>query len=224
MKFLVKIATRQRRQKVMALIATLAKLSSPKNEIKFLLSCDTDDLSMNNYNVRSIFKKTDTAHIFFAPRKTKIEAANRDIEKLNFNWDVLIVLDDDMMPKQQNWDSHIEQGFEEYFPDTDGALWLFDGHRKDLLTFAVMGKKYYSRFGYVYHPDYEGFFCDNEFMQVGLRLNRLKKIGWPECIIEHQHHVFTNQKPDALYTTNIASFQKDRQTYINREKNNFGLQ
>ena len=66
----------------------------------------------------------------------------------------------------------IRQKMIKHFPDTDGVLWFFDGWRKDLNTLCIIGRKYYERFGYIYHPDYKSFWCDAEFTEVA---NKLKK-------------------------------------------------
>ena len=71
------------------------------------------------------------------------------------------------------------------YPDTDGILWFFDGWRKDLNTLCILGRKYYERFGYIYNPEYNSFWSDSEFTDVGNILNKQKFID--KVIIRHLH-------------------------------------
>lgn len=227
MKLLIKIPSRQRSEKLLTLLDNLKKMCSSDNEIHCLISCDHDDTTMNNDDIKSKLADHD---LFFGNRSTKIEAANRDMEKISVDWDILIALDDDMMPVVKNYDRYISEGFETYFPDFDGALWFFDGHQNHLLTYAVMGKTYYKRFDYIYHPSYKGFYCDNEFQEVAWKLGKLQRPFWPLCIIEHQHYGFMNDTTkdrwngaDSLYRENFSAFGKDRENYLNRKNRNFDL-
>ena len=67
-----------------------------------------------------------------------------------------------MIPEIKGFDSIIRNEMQKLFPDTDGILWFFDGWRKDLNTLCILGRKYYDRFGYIYHPDYNSFWSDAE--------------------------------------------------------------
>jgi hypothetical protein len=74
----------------------------------------------------------------------------------------------------------------EHYPDTDGVLWFNDGYQGNRLnTLCILGKKYYDRFNYIYHPDYISVWCDNEFMDVANLLG--KQIYFDDIIIRHEH-------------------------------------
>jgi hypothetical protein len=73
----------------------------------------------------------------------------------------------------------------EVYPDTDGVLWFYDGWRKDLNTLCILGRKYYDRFNYVYHPEYKSFWSDAEFTEVASKLN--KQVFIDNIIIRHLH-------------------------------------
>lgn len=230
MKLLIKIASRERPQMLFNLLDELVKRFSGENEYQILVSCDNDDIHMRNQIVFDKLSLYDNLSVFFSEGTgNKIEACNRDVEKIH-DWDVLIALDDDMMPVKDGYDKYISEGFEKYFPDGDGVLWFCDGHRDDLLTFAVLGKKYYNRFGYIWNPAYISFFCDNEFHAVANRLGKIEKYCWPECIIEHQHYSFSHDcrgndlnGADALQVKNRVSFAKDAHTFSVRSKRNFDI-
>ena len=52
-------------------------------------------------------------------------------------------------------------------------------------NYQVIGKPYYERFGYIYHPDYKCVYCDNEFMEMSRILK--KSIYIDKLIIKHDH-------------------------------------
>jgi len=110
----------------------------------------------------------------------------------------------------------------EYYPDTDGILWYYDGYRKDLNTLCILGKEYYKRFGYIYNPEYKSFYADNEFMLVG---NILKKQTFKDlCIIKHVHPDITKEyfpEYDETYLKN--NIGGDDLIFRNRRAINFNI-
>ena len=191
MKILIKMAIREYQSKFLKLLdACIDKLSN-ENDYHFLISCDDDDVSMNNKNMKEIMDSYDNLSYYFSPRDTKICACNRDIENVPDDWDVLILLSDDMFPMVDKWDKYISDNMKKFFPDTDGALWFYDGHREDLMTYMILGNKYYKRFNYIFYPKYKSFFSDDEFMIVANRLCRLQICEWPMILFEHQHYSFS---------------------------------
>ena len=60
------------------------------------------------------------------------------------------------------------------YPDTDGVLWFNDGFQGNRLnTLCILGKKYYERFNYIYHPDYISLYCDEEQTNVARNMNKM---------------------------------------------------
>ena len=225
MKILVKIATRERPHMLLPLLAELKKRFSNENTYQVVLSCDDDDEVMKAVTIND-----DKVSIFFSPYVDKMNACNRDIDKVPDDWDVLMAIDDDMMPVIDNWDKYISDGYEKHFPDTDGVLWFCDGHREDLNTYALMGNKYYKRFNYIYHPAYKAFFCDNEFHAVAMKLGKCAKYMWPTVVIEHQHYSFYNDcrgnnlnGADDLQCRNRKHWEHDANIFSQRSKINYGL-
>ena len=111
---------------------------------------------------------------------------------------------------------------EDYFPDTDGVLWFNDGYQSRAMnTLCILGKKYYDRFGYIYHPDYISLWCDNEFTVVANTLGRQKY--FEQVIIQHQHPAAGFGENDKLYNENDKYNDSDMSTFMRRQKNRFGL-
>jgi hypothetical protein len=158
---------------------------------------------------------------YFENNQSKIEACNRDIDR-HLDFDVLLLGSDDMIPMIVGYDEIIVSSMNKYFPDTDGVLHFNDGRRgRELNTLSIMGNKYYSRFGYIYYPEYRSFYCDDEFMQVSRLLNKVVYID--TVVIEHRHFSFGKSEVDELYLKNDKHWDHDRTLYSRRKAINFGL-
>ena len=152
--------------------------------------------------------------------KNKIEAINADMEGRDF--DILLLASDDMIPQQEGYDTIIRQNFKKFFPDTDGVLWFNDGYQGNRLnTLCILGKKYYDRFGYIYHPSYISLWCDTEFTEVSKILNKVKYID--HVIIKHEHPVWLGQEWDDLQKKNDSFNNRDMEKFTERKKLNFEL-
>ena len=193
MKILIKIPTRNRKDKFFTLLDVSVERLSGENEYHILVSCDYDDSSMYNKAVMDRLDSYEKLSYFFSQRDTKIGACNRDVEKVPDDWQVIVLLSDDMVPVVDNWDKYISDGMEKYFPDTDGVLWFYDGHRADIDTVSILGNKYYKRFGSIYYPGYRSFYCDDEHTIVAETLGKQQKCNWPMTLIEHQHYSFSDK-------------------------------
>jgi hypothetical protein len=236
MKLLIKIPTRERKEKFFKLLDTCIEKLTVGADYHFLISCDDDDEAMLNEWDR--LDKYENLSYFFSPRDSKIGACNRDIDKISYDWDIVVLISDDMMPMVDMFDLYITENMEERFPDTDGVLWFYDGHREDINTVSILGKKYYDRFGWIYYPKYRSFYCDNEHTIVAERLGKQQKCNWPMTLIEHQHYSFedsfTNlpkhvkkENPlhgaDSIQIHNRPDLELDARTFLNRGKDNYGL-
>jgi hypothetical protein len=110
----------------------------------------------------------------------------------------------------------------EYFPDTDGILFFNDGYQKNKLnTLCILGKKYFDRFGFIYHPEYKSCWADNEFMEVGNKLNRQQYID--DVIIRHEHPDWGYGMNDSIHKLNQINYHYDLNVYKTHKQNNFFL-
>jgi len=171
MNILVKFPTRSRPAQFLDTLSRYMDLASDNSKIGYLVSYDIDDESMIPEVIQ---KATDMgAGCFGGVSDNKIHACNRDIEHTT-NWDILLLVSDDMIPQVKGWDEAIRDKMKIHYPDTDGCLWFNDGYTEDKLnTLSCMGKKYYERFGYIYNPEYQSLWSDNEYMEVAQKLNKI---------------------------------------------------
>lgn len=223
LKILIKFPTRNRPDKFFKVLDQYIEYAKDKKNIAFLISCDIDDHSMNNQSIiqkLEEYKKNVKLLYYFGNNKTKVQAINADISKTS-GWDIILLASDDMIPIENGYDEVIRNDMQRNFPDLDGVLWYNDGARVDINTLSIIGKKYYDRFNYMYHPDYTSLWCDNEFTDVSVALQRYKKSE--RVIIEHAHPVYQKTVYDELYIKNESFYSQDQKVYEKRKKDGFGL-
>jgi hypothetical protein len=225
MKLLIKFPTRERRQKFYQAMDLL--LSNKKtNNVSFLITLDADDETMNNDEVKhqiefySDFYDVDI-EVNYGYSMNKIHACNRDLEEYKKEWDIVMLMSDDMYPVMLGYDEKIINLYENSIPDTDGVLYSPDGYTP-LNTLCILGKKYYQRFNYIYYPEYISFFPDNEFMEVSQILGKEFRIN--KVLFKHEHPANDSKvKFDELYQRNNISWEKDKILYYQRRARNFDL-
>lgn len=223
MNLLIKLPSRSRPQKLLSIIAEYQKMRS-LDSTKFLITLDEDDSMTNTPAFKNVLNMWGNMTVIFGQSKSKIDAVNRDLNEYTGEWDVVLLASDDMHPVVKGYDEIILNDMAKYYGDTDGVLWYNDGFVGDKLnTLCILGRKYYERFNYIYHPDYVSLWCDNEFMDVANMLGKQQYID--RVIIEHRHPMNTRQtKMDALYSRNDRYFSSDKLTYLRRKENNFDLE
>ena len=221
MKILFKYPTRDRVSWFKETLAKYHDMISSECNFQFLITADRDDTTMNNPEMLDYLAAMEDLVIAYGDSKTKIEACNADIGLIK-DWDILVLVSDDMIPIVQDFDKIIVELMEKYFPDTDGALHFNDGlyGQDKCITFSVLGRKLYDRFGYVYHPSYRSFYCDNEFTDV---VRALDKYHYdPRIIVKHEWHGGPNST-DALYRRN-SGMKGDSRVYYRRRLLNFPIE
>jgi hypothetical protein len=186
--------------------------------VTFLISIDDDDWSMHTpLATMTLYPDTSdrTEVRYFTGKHTnKIEAINRDMEHAG-DFDILIVVSDDMVPQVQGYDEIIVNDMAKYFPDGLGALHYNDGHANhQLCTLSIMTKQMYDHFGYIYNPEYHEMWCDNEFMDVCNEMGKMQYID--NVIVEHQ---YKRHGTDDNYKRGDSKYQDDRRTYLYRKEN-----
>ena len=221
MKLLVKFPTRNRKNKFFKVLRQYQNLCENLDNTYFLITLDNDDESMNPSDVEDIFNTFKNVKVIYGTSNSKIHAVNRDIELVN-DWDIVLLASDDMTPKVKGYDNIIRNKMKEFYSDTDGILWFNDGFQGEKLnTLCILGKKYYKRFNYIYHPDYKSCWSDNEFMEVGKILKKQTYID--SVIIKHEHPDWGYGNRDQIHTNNINDYQYDLGVYNRRKEINFEL-
>lgn len=221
MKILLQFPTRQRPSKFMDYLFDYISLMEDKKDFRVHVSCDADDLTMNNDKMKELIGYFPNADVSFNDNKSKIQAVNAGVTERNF--DILILASDDMSPQVKGYDNIIRGLFSTHFPNGDGVLHFNDGHQGDRLnTLCIMDRKYYDRFGYIYNEAYKSLFADNEFDEVSRILRR--RVYLEQVIIKHEHPVSNKTiGVDELYVRNNVFWNEDNNTWNIRKKQNYGL-
>ena len=224
-RLVIKFPTRNRPEKFKSVFTRYMTFLSGRHDVRFVVSMDADDATMNNDAMREWFearKRNADIKYCYGNSKSKIEACNADME--GEYGDVLMLASDDMNPQQMSYDEVVFKCFEQAFPDFSGAIKFWDGLRPKedpLMTLTVMGFPLYKQFGYIYNPEYMSLYCDNEQTEVCHRLGKLAIA--PYCIIRHE---WTNEPFDTLHARNENKdmYDVDSKTFEARKAKNFDME
>jgi hypothetical protein len=223
-RILVKFPTRNRPQKFIECIKDMYVGMGDKVNTKIIVTADIDDETMYNKNVLMAvrpFIENYGLEIRYGKSNSKIDAVNRDIENIK-DWDIVVIMSDDMKCMGNSFDYIIRKSFEQFFPDMDGIIHYNDGFTQDkLITLPVMGRKYYERFGYIYHPSYKSLWCDNEMTDVARKLQKVVYVEQP--IFRHNHFSNVGGYMDEQLRHTESFSAVDNQNYENRKSRNFDL-
>jgi uncharacterized protein YerC len=220
MKLLIKFPTRGRKDKFFSTLDKYYEYCKNIDNMDFLISLDEDDNEMNNTEVLKKLSNYKNIKVVVGLSKSKIDAVNRDLNNYNKHWDVVLLASDDMIPTIKGYDDIIRDNMMFNYPDTDGILFFNDGFQGNKLnTLCILGKKYYERFNYIYHPDYKSCWSDNEFMVVGNILKRQSYID--QVIIRHEHPDWGYGNIDYVHNNNVKDWHHDNDIYNKRLINNF---
>lgn len=217
MKILFKFTTRSRPHNFeRGMQSILSNLTEGNHNYQILVSVDYDDGSME----ASLGKYESHPNVLICKgySTNKINAINRDVEKADADWDILVNMSDDMCFKTKGFDEIIRK----HFDNLGQCLHFPDGNTMDIITLSIIGRKFYDRFGYIYHPDYISLWCDNEQTDVAKMLGAYKFVY--EYLYEHLHPAFGKAQLDAQYLKTEGYFEADRYTYQRRKANNFGIE
>lgn len=228
---LVKFATRSRPEKFFRGLDNLISRSYDRQNMTILVSADENDPTMFNSGVIERLKpyvKEGYVVPVFGESQSKIHAINRDMDKVQTiekakDWGILINYSDDMEFIVDGYDEIIREKFTTLYPDTDGNLHFNDGFTQDRVsTMTIMGRKYFERFHYIYHPSYISLWCDNEYTEVARILNKITY--FPNQIYRHNHPANINSIPrDKQYDHTESFYQQDGKTFHERRIRNFYL-
>ena len=114
-KIIIKFPSRERPKKFRDCLANIIETVSDLHSILILVTVDEDDESMSWVkNIDKPFVK-----VIFGKSESKIHAVNRDMNLIDFNWDYLVLMSDDMMFIKPHWDKEI---ISKFFASLSGEL------------------------------------------------------------------------------------------------------
>jgi hypothetical protein len=226
MKILVKFPTRERPDKFYEYLVRCIQMQETE-DVKYQITLDDDDPKLKEYEEILANMADFPVQGYISKSGSKVAACNRDMD-LSGQWDICLLMSDDMWCLKQGWDRILIEEMSAHYPDMDGVLFHPDG-RKDtaahnggrgLNTMCIVGRKYYERFNYLYHPDYQSLCCDDEFTEVADMLG--KQFRAKEMLFQHKHYSSHPEiKADRLMQHNESLYKRDRAVYVRRKANKF---
>lgn len=210
-KILINFATRSRPEKAASAVDNIRKMAYKCPEI--LLKIDTDD--------KSDYSGISGVTMCLGESKNKVDAINRG-DLLQYDWDIILNHSDDMEFVMPNFDLIIANDMQRLFPDLDGVLHYPDGHTgRELMSYSIIGRKYYERDKFIYHPDFVSLWCDNWAQDVAKRRAKYAFIDTP--LFRHNHPVWTGEPQDEQYKHTQSFYVSDRATYLRHREKNYYL-
>lgn len=220
MRILLKCPTRSRPRKIVETLRKYVQMANHPDMLGIAISCDSDDTTMQQTDeLYRVLSPCAWKRVFYGNNKTKIEACNANMNEVDYPWDIVVLVSDDMIPQIRGYDDVIRSNMMARFPDTDGILWFNDGHQGNKLnTLTIFGRKMYESFGFLYHPSYKSLFCDTELTDQCNNQLKHKCHYISYCIIRHEHPgTGFAQNMDPLYTRNQRYWNEDMYNYIARK-------
>lgn len=224
---LFKYTSRSRPEQFKRGLLSILDNSSEQNYI-ILCSFDEDDPTLPDYQaaIADLTEKEalDSSKIIvkLGTSKNKIDAINRDVNEFSEHWDILINMSDDMIFIEKGFDSIIRDDMLKNFPACDGVLHYPDGTAgSKLMTMSIIGKAYYDRFLYIYHPAYVSLWCDNEATDVAKILMKYAYV--PTRLFDHIHPAYGLCERDEQYEKTESFYYTDNKTYLARKNSGFKL-
>lgn len=217
MNILLKYPSRGRPEKFKNTLKKHCEYLSYNHQYNFVFSFDNDDETMNNTEIQEYIKQllTNTNiqyEINYSQNQNKIEAINNDLENKQF--DILILLADDVIPILEKYDEIIVNLFKSSPSFLDSTVHFYTAmwaHGLDI--WCVMGFDYYRRFNYIYHPSYKNIFSDNEYTQVSKLLNK--------TVLSDESPFIHDWENDSTTRKNEIYGPEDWRVYENRKQNKF---
>lgn len=189
----------------------MGKADNPE-QIEYILCLSLKDPLIGEY-LYGTFKDT-TVIIHPVQNNGLVIQANEAAAMSNAN--LLIAISDDF-DCPEHWDTLLLTALE---GKTDYIVKTQDGLQPFIITLPIMDRAYYNRFGYIYHPDYNHMYGDEELAEVGKMLNRT--IVLPDYF-RHNHYSTGINPKDEVNAKNDSFMMIDKETFLRRKAVNFDV-
>jgi len=235
MKLGILTPSRQRPGRLDSFIRSVHTFASNKNRVYTCSYIDNDDPRIeaykSYYDQRSLFKND---FICTGPPQSVSKSWNILIEKVTeLDIDVVIMGNDDMLYRTNNWDVLLEKEIEKY-PDQIYCMWFEDMiNGPNHCAFPIVSYKWIKTLGYYTpgHLPFKFLYNDTWIFDLGKRVNRCHFI--PNVVNEHLHFTVNKSSVDETTKRNRGAQGFDariddkslfEQTVINREQDAKKLQ
>jgi glycosyltransferase involved in cell wall biosynthesis len=182
-----------------------------KDDREYILCLSEKDPTIEEY--KRLFKDTIVTLVYHEDNGW-VKQLNKAAEHSTGNW--LVCIGDDF-DCPVHWD---EQLMEYLVDKEDVIVKTQDGVQSWIMTLPLMDRKYYSRFGYIVHPEYMHMFGDTWLTHIADLIGRVVNIP---VLFPHNHYTTGKMKRDEVNVANDKTWMQGELLYIKHVKNNFGL-
>lgn len=220
MKILFKFPSRSRPEKFFAAIKNIQENISDQDNYLISVNLDYNDHTMLTHEVTKEIDSLKNVIIHWGHSRSKVDACNRNVEtEQEYPWDILVLTSDDMDWIKFGFDDLIREAFKRE-GSLDRVMHVRDGYDHDpIVSVPILGKEWYTTYGYVYHPSYLSLFCDEELYLLAKQIDKLI-LSELEIVI-HQHPVWTGGKVDHQLKHTQSYHAIDKITFQKRQRLNF---
>jgi hypothetical protein len=187
-------------------------------EFEYILAIDSDDPQLRQYtNHLGRFDREYgiQSKCVIGDHTSAIHAINESAK--HSTGDILIVISDDF-DCPIGWDFKLMAALE---GKEDFCVKTKDGIQRTLMTLPILDRKYYDRFGYIYHPDYIHMYSDQEMTAVAHMLGRNLDV---DILFPHLHYSTGKFVKDEISVRNDSSYKSGRLVFNGRARTNFGIE
>lgn len=221
MKLAILTPSRGRPDRLKTFHESVRSLTSENDLLNMYYYLDNDDSKLNEYNELNLSNVENTFFEIGEPISISKSWNIIAQQAIDDGADVLIMGNDDLVYKSQNWDILLKQEIAK-FPDNIYCIWPDDGLAKgNWCAFPCISKEWYNCVGYfapgVFHFGYN----DTWVWDIGKKLNRAHYV---ETIkIEHRHFSRNPHLNDNTYKRNREGpkgnlFHKDAKIWHETEQ------
>ena len=217
-KILFKYPSRSRRGRFLDGIDSILDNLHDQENFQILVTADFDDTDMRD--LPQYVAEHPNIRVQYGTSESKIHAVNRDMEFAD-DWDIVVVMSDDMLIKFTGFDEVIRGDFKKHGLDT--LLHYPDNDAKNLLAVLyIAGKTFYDRFGFIYDPRFKSLWCDNLIMEQAQILGKYQYIDFPGMFV-HLNPAYGHLERDELFNTQQAFWDEDFKMYCKIKENGYEL-
>jgi len=219
-KILFKYPSRSRRGRFLDGLDSILNNIHDQDNFQILVTADFDDTDMRD------LPKYVTDHpkirVQYGTSESKIHAVNRDMEFADSDWDIVVVVSDDILFQFGGFDEVIRGDYGRYGLDT--LLHYPDNDAKDMLAVLyIAGRTFYDRFGFIYDPRFKSLWCDNLIMEQAQKLGKYQYVNMPGMFV-HLNPAYGHLERDELFNTQQAFWDEDYQMYCSIRDNGYELE
>lgn len=192
--------------------STITKwILSASHDFEIIISIDSNDPDKKLYY--ALYQNTD-AKIIENNNRSAVDAINNGAKVATGNIFMVVSDDTDCFV---GWDEEIIKFV------SDKKDWIIktqDGIQNWIITFPILDRTYYNRFGYIYHPDFLHMFADTELSCVADMTGRRITSN---LMFKHQHYSTGATAKDAISEKADSTWSQGERLFIERAKRNFDL-